>query len=376
MNDKLRIYAYNVLFGDAILVDVPDGPKHRFILIDVGNVLGKKGGDDSTLLDAATDIRKLTGGKIDLYIMTHEHMDHVQGLLTAHRKGCDFDIDTVWMTVSSAPDYYESHEKARKKRRELELAVQALQRVLGTSGLPDEAQTILEINAITSTKDYVDFIRSAGHKVYYVYRGLDIQGRHPFTETTIRILAPEEDSSVYYGYVPRFDIADAGSPDSVVDAGRPLPLPGVDGGAFYGLMDRMDSACSEGMFGIDQANNNTSVVFELMWRGRRLLFTGDAEQKSWRFMKKYSELRPVDFFKVGHHGSKTAAPSLDILNTVLPARRRDVPVCVVSTCRGVYKDVPDDDAMDEIKAQGAEWHSTADERPGQPVVMEFEGRNK
>lgn len=45
--DKLRVRAYNVRFGDAILVSVPDktsagAKKTRHILIDVGNALGGK----------------------------------------------------------------------------------------------------------------------------------------------------------------------------------------------------------------------------------------------------------------------------------------------------------------------------------------------
>ena len=50
--DTLRVRAYNVRFGDAILVTVPDRDPAtdktttRHILIDVGNVLSKEGGDD------------------------------------------------------------------------------------------------------------------------------------------------------------------------------------------------------------------------------------------------------------------------------------------------------------------------------------------
>lgn len=50
--DTLRVRAYNVLFGDAILTSLPDrnpsgNVETRHILIDVGNVLFKaKGGAD------------------------------------------------------------------------------------------------------------------------------------------------------------------------------------------------------------------------------------------------------------------------------------------------------------------------------------------
>jgi glyoxylase-like metal-dependent hydrolase (beta-lactamase superfamily II) len=103
MNEKLVVYAYNVRFGEAILLKVPDGGKNRFILVDAGNWQSGQAGLNKPLLDALKDIHKRTNGKIDLYVMTHEHMDHVEGLRAADSKGCKFDIDTVWMTASSEP---------------------------------------------------------------------------------------------------------------------------------------------------------------------------------------------------------------------------------------------------------------------------------
>ena len=47
--DALRVRVYNVLFGDAILISVPDAPPGgspvlRHILIDVGNYAVNTGG--------------------------------------------------------------------------------------------------------------------------------------------------------------------------------------------------------------------------------------------------------------------------------------------------------------------------------------------
>ena len=39
--------------------------------------------------------------------MTHEHMDHIQGLLAAHKKhGMSIEARHAWLTASAAPDYY------------------------------------------------------------------------------------------------------------------------------------------------------------------------------------------------------------------------------------------------------------------------------
>ncbi|MCJ7515072.1 MAG: hypothetical protein MUO89_03755 [Dehalococcoidia bacterium] len=378
MTDKLVVYTYNVLFGDAVLVEVPDGSSKRFILIDVGNVLSGEGGEDQPLLDAARDIKDRTGGKIDLYVMTHEHMDHVQGLLYAHKKGCEFQIKTVWMTVSSDPHYYDNnkHEDARRKRLELQRSVAAFRGIVGAADMPAGLAALLEINS-RNTNDCVDFIRQVVDKPYYVYRGFDTSGKHPFTDAAIRILAPEENSAVYYGPVPpRFDFGSEGQ-ERAASAGRPLPLPGIDGGAFYGLIDSMNGACAEGVYAIDQAANNTSVVFELTWRGNRLLFTGDAELKSWQMMDNNTTLQPVDFIKIGHHGSRNAAPPLKIMEKILPKQRRDKAVAVVSTFPGTYNDVPNREALALINERTRKIYRTDDDdiKTGKPVIIDLEERS-
>jgi len=87
MADRIRVRSYNVRFGDAILVTIPDRdaatgtttPRH--ILVDFGNVLAGEGGNDAIFKPAIDNIiSQLDGRPLDLYVMTHEHMDHVQGL--------------------------------------------------------------------------------------------------------------------------------------------------------------------------------------------------------------------------------------------------------------------------------------------------------
>ena len=88
----LVVRAYNVGFGDAILVSVPeatggDNEETRHLLIDVGNLLAGEGNQDEVFTGVVADIAERTGGVVDLYVMTHEHLDHVQGLLAAKRAG-------------------------------------------------------------------------------------------------------------------------------------------------------------------------------------------------------------------------------------------------------------------------------------------------
>ncbi|MGD2066405.1 MAG: hypothetical protein PVI43_04455, partial [Candidatus Bathyarchaeota archaeon] len=91
--DQLRIRAYNVLFGDAFLITFPEVDENgktaiRNILIDFGNLpsfAGAAGANDVFKPIIEDIVKELKGQPLDLYVMTHEHMDHVQGLLHSEK---------------------------------------------------------------------------------------------------------------------------------------------------------------------------------------------------------------------------------------------------------------------------------------------------
>ncbi len=255
--DKLRVHVYNVRFGDAILISIPDrGPDGsttlRHILIDVGNAYSGEGGQDAAFIPVVENVLETLGGKpLDLYIMTHEHMDHVQGLLYANQKAFpQADLRQrlaarhAWLTASSAVNYYETHPQAKEK------ALQALgeyEKINTLKSYLDDAKTpmpaavlaILEINNPRLTKDCVDYLRQLAEHTWYVYRGCDLNEKHPFLEASFEIWAPEENTSEYYGaFQPvTFGLA-AGSGKAAKAAPiLPVPPPGVDARAFYDLVE-------------------------------------------------------------------------------------------------------------------------------------------
>jgi beta-lactamase superfamily II metal-dependent hydrolase len=364
MTDTLNVYGYNVGFGDGLLLEIPDGGTTRWVLIDVGNALSGAGSDSAPLVAAVQDVQAKTGGHLDLYVMTHEHLDHVQGLLTAQGQGITLQADHVWMTASADPNYYATHPAAHKKLA-LEAAVRALERLHGSSEVLQGLAGLLAVNS-GSTVRCVDYLRTigGGQPPDYLHRESAIDGKHPFTTTTLRILAPEEDTSDYYGPARACLDASASGPAAGARA-QPLPPPGVDAGAFYNLVDQMDNGLAESLFQIDAAANNTSLVVEITWRHRRLLFVGDAEQRSWQTMARLGLLRPVDFLKVGHHGSRNATPPPNILEQCLPLARRDQAQALVSTCLDNYPGVPDPTTLDEIRRRVQVLHSTLDVPAGE-----------
>jgi beta-lactamase superfamily II metal-dependent hydrolase len=373
MTEELVVRMYNVRFGDAILVTVPDrNPSTgrtitRRILIDVGNapkVAGSgEGGSDEVFEAVVGDILdQLDGKPLDLYVMTHEHLDHAQGLFYAAKKLPQLDLANrlqvrhAWLTASAAPDYYDEHPEARKQKLAFEAVYthvrQAAMRM--TARPTDATRRLLEVlanNDPTKTRQCVDFLRTLSPRTHYVHRESKLGRTHPFREAKLSVWAPEEDTSDYYGRFVPMDSA-AARPLTAAEmptTGRtrrpapdPSPPPGVDVGAFLRLVEARRAGIVDNLFEIDKASNNTSLVFALEWRGWRLLFSGDAEIRSWKTMQKAGVLQPVHFLKVSHHGSHNGTPSDTIFDAILPStspdgRPRQV---AISTWEDTYQGIP------------------------------------
>jgi hypothetical protein len=374
---------YNVRFGDAILLSIPetdaDGNETTIhVLIDAGNALAGTAGQDEVFAPVFADIAAVLGGRpLDLYVMTHEHMDHVQGALYASRKlGFDLKARHVWMTASTAPGYYDRFTDARKKRLAALSALGAIEAFLATSAAPPppQVESLLALNNPRSSGDCVDFIRGIGAEPpVYVHRGASVEGHHPFRTTRVRILAPEENTAVYYGRLgpPALAVFAEDAP-ALLASDMPRPPPGVAAGDFYDLVRFRASGMAANLLAIDKAANNSSVVLEIEWRGVKLLLPGDAEEKSWEIMRRSGQLSEVDFLKVSHHGSHNGTPP-DAFDIVMPEGGRTGRKAAVSTAPGAYEGVPDDATLTLVGSR-AELFDTRHVEPGGFVDIEFEGR--
>lgn len=401
MTETLKIRMYNVRFGDAVLVTVPDRDPAtgktttRRILIDVGNVAktgrADDGGDDSVFEEVVADILNELGGQpLDLYVMTHEHLDHVQGLFYAATKcpGLDlehrFKVDHVWLTASAHPGYYDTHAEAKKRKLEFDSMYMRLATFLqaAPAAAAHGLTEILALNDPTKTRPCVDFLRQLNPgKSAYVSRGKDLTGTHPFREAQLSIWAPEEDTSEYYGRLQPLDRGLVPLSSAAASSGGmsaiPLPVPpaGVDVGAFLRLIEARRGGIADNMLAIDQAANNTSIVFALEWRGWRLLFAGDAEIRSWKTMSRKGVLKPVHFLKVAHHGSHNGTPADEIFDAILPATAPDARVrrAATSNWTDTYSGIPHEPTKKRLKERVQELYTTLDERDSTSKDFEFEG---
>lgn len=382
---KLRVRVYNVRFGDAILLTIPEedelgAAKTIHVLIDIGNALAREGGRDDVFEPILKDILAVLDGEpLDLYIMTHEHMDHIQGLMYgAAELNLDLKAREVWMTASSEPDYYDRFEKAKKQKR---AALTIYDDITGffaawpAAPPPPEIASLLALNDPRASRDCVDHIASIGPQPpLYVHREAEIDRRSPFRRTRVRLLAPEEDTSVYYGRLSPHTLApvDPNKVDTAMAAATLTPPVGVSERDFAELIEFRSSGMSSNLLQIDKAANNSSVVIELEWEGWILLLPGDAEEKSWAIMDRKGLLRPAHFLKVSHHGSVNGTPP-EVYEKVLPEIAPDGRdrIAVVSTFNGSYPGVPHTDTLTKL-GERTTLYDTRTLQPGHYFDFEFE----
>jgi beta-lactamase superfamily II metal-dependent hydrolase len=374
-NDKIRVRSYNVGFGDCFLVTIPDGGEKSHLLIDFGNAPGKSGSNE-WFPAIAENIERETDGHINVLVMTHEHLDHMEGFYSQRKLFDRMTVDQVWMGLPSHPDYYDDYPNA-KPHKKLRLAAEAFERSLkarqGVTLAPSFA-TLLRNNL--SNIDRIDYVRQLG-KVppKYLRRGSRLRGKPASRNVKFRFLAPEKDMSSYYhgGHQRMHTLAltlasTSTNEDKNVWSFQEMPRisgnvpPNLSRRDWKRLRETIQLGAVEAVRSIDKAANNTSLVFLLEVGEKRLLFPGDAELKSWEIMCKKcaKHFRPVDFLKVSHHGSHNGT-SLEALDDLLPVSRKDKAVVMVSTKSKVYgtkNPVPDSSLLKELRRRCRRMIST------------------
>ena len=334
------------------------------MLIDFGNAPGQLNDNYPAIAD---DIFTQTGGHLDLVVMTHEHLDHIEGFYSQKKVFNQMQVDWVWMSIPSEPDYYDelSGRRAAQGGAGHGGAVRtpaAPRRVaVAPSFLTLLRNNLSNVNRI----DYIRNLPGNSNRVLYLRRGNSVLNKPFSSKVKIKVLAPEKDMSVYYGgdlhnglnALNRRLAADAADGDD--EAWRFAGIPREKSGPpnlgprdWRLLREAIQSAGVETIRAIDKAANNTSLAFVLEVAGRRLLFPGDAELESWAMMFKKcpAEMKPVDFLKVGHHGSHNGTPEAQ-LDKLLPVARKHRATVMVSTKSKVYgtvNPVPDADLMADL----------------------------
>jgi hypothetical protein len=419
MADKLLIRVFDVGLGDCIYCRIPKAHKDGrdfHILIDCGTL--SSADYLSEAIKNLTPLLPLIGGKrhVDLLVVTHEHKDHMTGFGMKLWKGLSF--GSIWM--SAAMDL--NHPEAKRAKKLHSFAAGAMQQALrlGLALGPQltDLAAALSLNETAMTTLREKLPKANNIKPSYVHSKSSKKDLTlPLEEATVGVLGPEKDIDFYYlgkegnsSLRGALRFIDTGLPDPTTAVPKESDVPSptnIDPSDFRQLRSRMLSTALAFADLDGRVCNNTSVVLLIEWKGKRLLFVGDAEWDGaykegtkancswnvmWNLRKKQLD-GPMAFYKIGHHGSVNATPwgetsaarngePLAILDAILPLKSKSKAKAIVSTRRGNYPTIPRTDLLAEIGSRVSKTKNYADafKKAGRktskvPGFVEFERKS-
>lgn len=328
---SITLRAYNVLFGDALLVswDEADGVHHAWV--DFGNFHN----DANAVFEKVyNDVLQRTAGKLDLLVITHRHLDHMEGFFSLRKRfKTDFTIERLWHAhVTPTLDHvFEIAERTIRNRLPASIPDsdtdigRAFRNNFGAQGDKIRQQMA----------DILNEIGVPASRVFKIHRGVDLKPALPpgLKKLGIEVFGPEQDSNRYLQPLEHALQARGVFISAVngrVKVTKEDPFDGARAvkfkkSALAGLADvaRLRRQLQTGglsvLAAVDTTRNNTSIVMRVTHGSARVLLVGDAEEMSWEIMRKNGAPLNANMIKVGHHGSINASPDWSF-KTVMPTK--------------------------------------------------------
>lgn len=378
----LRVRMYRVGFGDFFLVTVPSssGPKH--VLVDCG-VHSK---DTHSIGAAVAHMAQETNKELSLIIVTHRHADHVTGFSRCKDIFKDFKVGRIWMSFYENPD----DKNAAALQANIVAKASQLQQALAARNDPKIEQYLNMVSNITEGMGVTggkqnpgafEMLRGfPGNPPIDYYKAADVPTLPPelvAAGLSAQIFGPPDDRLMLAKTDKASEEYIASQALAPTEATTTRPLIPFDK-AFVIQPDDYESDAFDLILRTDIearvagvqpdlavakagiANNminNQSLITLLAFKGKTLLFAGDAQWGNWaNFLfgdlnsttlrnESKSILANLDFYKVGHHGSTNATPKVAL------AAMREGCVAMCSTAIGAYNEVPRDALITAIDAR-------------------------
>ena len=272
---SITLRAYNVLFGDALLVswDEDDGAHHAWV--DFGNFHN----DANAVFEKVyNDVLARTGGKLDLLVITHRHLDHMEGFFSLRKRfKADFTIQRLWHAhVTPSLDHV------------FEIAERSLRNMLPAS-IPDSDTEIGRVfrnnfgaKGDKLRKQMADILKEIGvpaSRTFKIHRDLNLKQALPpgLKKLDIEVFGPEKNSKRYLEpleHALRVRGIAISAVNGRVKVTREDPFDGARAVKFRksplaGLADlarlrrQLQSGGLNVLAAVDTTRNNTSIVMRL-----------------------------------------------------------------------------------------------------------------
>ncbi len=128
---RVRMYRLGGI-GDCFLLSFQDG-QGPHMLIDCGVLKGTPNGAEN-IQKAIQNVRQVTGNKLDVLAITHEHWDHVSGFFQAEDEFKHLNIGEVWMAWTEQPGNPMANDLRKEKEKAKKAVDKACQKLRASPG--------------------------------------------------------------------------------------------------------------------------------------------------------------------------------------------------------------------------------------------------
>ncbi len=354
---SVEIRSYQVGFGDCFLMSFVYGSKDkRHVLIDFGTTGLPKGLKPSKHMPAvAKEIQNDCGGRLTAVVATHRHADHISGFATDTRSGRSGQIIAACKPKLVLQPWTEdpgAKRDAKQATRDSSRSRKSF--VAGLSAMGDIAAAVEQMTRNPprsmseatvkqlrflgedniANKSAVENLIAMGKasKPEWLHHGAKTSLQRLLPGVKVRVLGPPDLTQTEK--IKKMRSSDPDQFWQLIGGARAVGrLGALDVGAVKGrkrratlpvearwFCDRLSVLSNEQLLEIvrilDDQMNNTSLILLFEVGKKKLLFPGDAQIENWSYALQDAPdhkatqklLAGVDFYKVGHHGSRNATP--------------------------------------------------------------------